>query len=172
MTEPLENVYFNWLSAKVLPDNSNIYGDLLRILHNTEFTWIILGDKNRAQDGLELRDDFLRESWFHIGSEWDHVGCSIFEMMVAFAKRASFQTDDPVRDWFWEFITNLELGEFRQVSEQDVIFIDEVLYRFVWRTYDSSGLGGMFPLRWPKRDQRKVEIGYQFFEYLDDQGRT
>ena len=53
MGEPLENLYFNWLSAKVInpldTDREATYWDLLRKLHNTEFVWVISGDDNRAK---------------------------------------------------------------------------------------------------------------------------
>lgn len=172
MSEPIEESYFNWLRAKVLSPTNMQYQDLLRELHRTEFVWLIPGDRNRAEDGLELRLDFGVESRLDPDPEWQHIGCSILEMLFAFAKRASFQTDNPPKDWFWEFITNLDLGELRHVlNEDDILFVDDVLQKFIWRTYDPSGLGGMFPMRWPKQDQTKVEIWYQFCEYLDDQGR-
>lgn len=170
MAEPIDEAYFNWLCAKVLDRGNSIYLDLMRILYQTEFIWVVRGDKNRAEDGCELRYDFLRETSYHKESEWFNTPCSIFEMLVAFAKRAEFQTDQSHKDWFWEFIENLELDEYRQVSEDDATIVEEILHDFVWRTYDSSGYGGIFPLRWPKRDQTEVEIWYQFSEYLDDQG--
>lgn len=170
MTEPIEEAYFNWLCAKVL-DNRNIYIDLLRLLHSTEFVWVVHGDHNRGADGVELREDFIRESRFASEFEWEQAGCSIFEMLLAFAKRAAFQTSEPVKNWFWEFMTNLGLSELRNLSEEDVIFVQEVLEHLIWRSYEPNGYGGMFPLRWPKRDQREVEIWYQFCEYVDEQGR-
>lgn len=171
MGEPIEDLYFKWLCAKVLDPNSRIYLDLLKVLHCTEFVWVVHGDYSRAQDGLELREDFLRETRTPNNSEWECLGCSIFEMLIALSKRASFQTGDPVKEWFWELITNLGLEELRQVSHHDYIFIDEVLHNLVWRQYDVSGQGGLFPMRWPKQDQTKLELYYQFNEYLDDQGR-
>lgn len=170
MREPIESEYFNWLCAKVVETRTPIYGDLLRILYETEFTWIVPGDKNRAEDGVELRVDFLRASDWAMDASWLNQPCSVFEAIFAFANRASFQTDTPAKDWFWEFITNLDLGEYRQVSAIDQVRIEDILQTFIWRTYDESGYGGMFPLRWPKRDQRKEELWYQFCDYLDDRG--
>jgi hypothetical protein len=171
MPEPIEHTYFNWLCAKVQKHrSSHIYRDLLWIVHTTEFTWVLPEDKNRAEDGVELRLDFLRESRVESESQWFSQPCSVLEVLVAFANRASFQTDIPVRDWFWKLMDNLDLGEYRQVSRSDEIYIREKLHTFIWRTYDPSGYGGLFPMRWPKSDQRKVEIWYQFFEYLEDQG--
>lgn len=170
MTEPIEESYFNWLCAKVIPHNSRMYRDLLRILHTTEFVWVIPMDDNRVEDGLELRTDFLRETRLDNNREWMSLGCSVFEMLLAFSRRAEFQTGIAASDWFWELINNLGLSEFRQLPSDPTV-IDEILHNFIWRTYSDDGHGGLFPLRWPKRDQREVEIWYQFYEYLEDQGR-
>lgn len=170
MSEPIEGEYFNWLCAKVQKTRALIYVDLLKILYSTEFTWVIPEDRNRAEDGLELRHDFLREAHARSDNQLINQPCSVLEVLLAFANRASFQTDIPVRDWFWEMMDNLDLGEFRQVSRVDEVHIRERLHTFIWRTYDPSGYGGLFPMRWPKTDQRKVEIWYQFCEYLEDRG--
>lgn len=171
MDEPIEGLYFNWLCAKVLSVEIPIYYELMRILYGTEFVWLVPGDQNRADDGLELREDFLRETTLYSDPEWFNSECSILEVLIAFAKRARFQTGTPTKEWFWEFLTNLGLDEFRQVSKTDRLVIDDILHDFVWRTYNSNGHGGIFPLRWPKHDQREVEIWYQFTDYLIDQGR-
>lgn len=170
MGEPIEGLYFNWLCAKVLPGDTSGYCDLMRILYKTEFVWSISGDRNREEDGLELRIDFLRETDWENEAGWYHSPCSVFEVFIAFAKRASFQTDTPVNEWFWIFMANLRLDQYRQVSKPDIAMIDRIINTFLWRIYDPSGYGGMFPLREPKHDQREVEIWYQFCEYLEDQG--
>jgi hypothetical protein len=170
MGEPIENEYFNWLCAKVLEPRGNIYYDLLGILYRTEFVWVVPGDRNRAEDGTELRLYFLNETGIEADSAWYSQPCSVLEMLIAFADRAYFQTDISARDWFWEFMTNLDLGEFRHVSREDAPVVENILHSFVWRTYDQSGSGGIFPMRWPKNDQTKIEIWYQFCEYLEDRG--
>lgn len=170
MSEPIEEEYLNWLCAKVRKTRSPMYDDLFVILHKTEFVWTVHGDRNRAEDGCELRLDFLRESGWNNDQAWFNQPCSVLEILVALAKRACFQTDRPTTEWFWEFISNLYLDDFRRVSRNDVPLIEEILHNFVWRTYDPSGHGGIFPMRWPKQDQRKVELWYQFFEYLDEKG--
>lgn len=172
MNEPFEEMYFNWLCAKVLsqqPYNPN-YRVLLETLHKTEFVWNVIGDKNRADDGLELRIDFLRETHFQRDRDWYEAPCSVLEMLIAFAQRVSFQTDMPAVDWFWRFLANLGLDEYRRVSEDDVVDIQEVIDAFVWRRYRRNGEGGLFPIRHTRCDQREVEIWYQFCEYVEDQG--
>lgn len=174
MNEPFENVYFNWLCAKVVDTTdmprSGLYVNLLRLLHTTEFVWTVMGDDNRAEDGKELRSEFILEADIPDRPEWRTiVGCSMLEMLIAFARRAEFQTDMPVRDWFWKFITNLELHLFDD-RNWDAEFANDILEQFIWRTYSSNGNGGLFPIMETSVDQRDVEIWYQFSEYVLEQG--
>lgn len=173
MSEPIEESYFNWLCSKVL-DRSRLsnpaYRDLLYILHKSEFVWRVLGDKNRCEDGIELRHSFLLTTRVQSDSEWEATPCSIFEMLYAFALKAEFQTDMPAKQWFWIFITNLKLDGYQHISEDDVLDVVDILYNFVWRIYDPTGIGGIFPLFKPKYDQRYIEIWYQFCEYVEEQG--
>jgi hypothetical protein len=176
MSEPLENLYFNWLCAKVVnPDSylpSSTYWELLKKMHKTEFVWLISGDDNRAEDGKELRKEFILQADIPDDVEWRTlIPCSVLEMFIAFARRAEFQTDIPAHEWFWEFLNNLGLNEFNDGSDIDPEEIDEILYQFIWRTYDEDGLGGMFPINNlppDHLDQTKVEIWYQFCDYLVD----
>lgn len=168
--EPIEEVYFNWLYSKVAsvenPTPSLTYLKLLRQLHQTEFVWIISGDDNRAEDGLELRREFLNQSRMQYDRSWMLVGCSVLEMLVAFAKRAQWETDIPTREWFWIFLQNLHLDGFNDSLEGFGQEVASILDCFIWRTYDHNGNGGMLPLNFSLHDQRKVEIWYQFEEFL------
>jgi hypothetical protein len=169
MTEPIEEAYFNWLCAKVTSPYINNYNDLLRILHTTEFVWTISGDRNRLQDGLELRDYFINESGYEKDPLWYNELCSVLEVLIAFAQRANFQTDIPVNDWFWKFMENLRLSEYRQqVSDLDRLEIDEILHCFVWRMYDENGYGSLFPMDGPHQDLRQIEIWYQFCAWVEE----
>lgn len=170
MNEPIENDYFNWLCAKVKEIGNPNYDDLLRILHGTEFVWVVPADRHRAADGVELRTDYFKARFKKKDPWLLEQPCSIFEVLIAMAKRAEFQTDIPFKDWFWEMISNLRLDEFRRVHASDIDQIEDILYTFVWRQYDPSGVGGLFPLSSTQNDQRKIEIWYQFFEYLRDRG--
>lgn len=178
MTEPVESEYFDWLKELVIDYNPNSdanYYDLFRILYSTEFVWdpvLAHGDHNRADDGKELRIDFLREKNMHSDEDplWLDGPCSVFEMLIAFAKRAEFQTDMPYREWFWKFLENLDLHEYRRVSRRDLSKIEEKLETFLERKYGGNGRGGILPMRVPWRNQKEVEIWYQFFDYLQEQG--
>jgi hypothetical protein len=173
MNEPIENLYFNWLYSKVasteVPTPSLTYLKLFRLLHTSEFVWLVSGDDNRAEDGLELRKQFLRESFIKHETPWIEIECSVLEMLIAFSKRAEFQTDLTAREWFWIFLVNLGLSELNDAASRIDQTVSDVLDVFVWRTYNFDGAGGMFPINNPRRDQRKLEIWYQFCDYLIDQ---
>lgn len=173
MDEPIEEVYFNWLYSKVassaMSTPSLTYWTLMRDLHCTEFVWSVLGDDNRQADGLDLRKEFLREAYLEQNPNWMSIPCSVLEMMIAFSRRASFDTELSPREWFWIFLDNLGLAELNDASLGISRIVSVVMDTFVWRTYSHDGHGGMFPLKDAEHDQRKVELYYQFCEYLVDQ---
>lgn len=168
MDEPLEDTYFRWLCSKVLRKSTRSYLELLRILFRTEYVWSVPLDRNRAADGIELREDFARETNTERDPFLESQPCSLLEFFIAFAGRASFQTNSPVRAWFWSFMENLHLDQFRQVTDPDRVIIDEILTTFMDRTYDSHGYGGMFPMTRVDRDQSEIEIWWQFCDYVQE----
>ena len=176
MDEPIEEAYFNWLYSKVArvdnPTPSLTFLTLMRDLHSTEFVFLISGDDNRAEDGLDLRREFLRESFTAQAPNWMDIPCSVLEMFIAFSRKAHFEADAySSREWFWIFLGNLSLDDLNDASDHVSEIVSEVIDQFVWRTYRHDGYGGMFPLQQPKCDQRDVEIWYQFSEYLVNPGR-
>lgn len=175
MSEPIENLYYNWLCARVVDvretSPSLTYWMLCKQLHKTEFVWLLSGDDNRAEDGKELRREFLMQAFLPDDTEWRFsIPCSVLEMLIAFSRRAEFMTDRALGKWFWRFIDNLNLKDF---SDANFIkeAVDEVLEVFIWRLYDYDGAGGLFPLKNPSKDQRETELWYQFCEYLVEQDR-
>ena len=170
----VEDLYFNWLCAKVQqvehPTPSLTHWNLLRELHRTEFVWLLSGDDNRAEDGVDLRPEFARESFIKMDPDWEQLGCSLLEMLIAFSRRASFEVDLTSAEWFWEFLQNLGLAQFDDAHDITPDEIGQVLFKLIWRTYDMNGRGGLFPMQHPEHDQRHVEIWYQFCEYLVEQG--
>lgn len=170
MSEPIEGLYFNWLCTRVNYNEPGRNTDILRLLHSTEFIWIIPGDENRSEDGKDLREDFFRDTRLSDDPNWDPLGCSVLEMMIAFAKRVEFQIDIPVKDAFWLMMRNLKLDEYYRVNAADIPRIEAALYSLNWRTYSYDGTGGLWPIQYPKEDQRQVEIWYQFCEYVIDRG--
>lgn len=171
MDGPLEHSYFNWLYSQV----SDAYPpalyrqSLLGELHRIEFTWILNFDGNRAEDGCALRIEFLNDENLAPYFNWLNEGCSVLEMLIAFSRRASFQTDQSPRDWFWVMLDNLGLLDLNDSVEDNCKQLKDIVDVFLWRTYGSNGKGGLFPMRHTQNNQRKIEIWYQFNEYLHDQ---
>lgn len=168
MDDSIDDAYFLWLGAKVadLPAVA-VQWDVLRELHGTEFAWLVVGDDNRAMDGIELRTYFCNEVGACPHPIWMGMGCSILELFIAFAMRCEFQTDIPVKEWFWMFIENL--GIKASVNSHGFIpmAIQDILHLFIWRLYEYSGYGGgLFPLRDAHQDQRQLELWYQFNDYI------
>ena len=172
MNEPIEETYFNWLYSKVasvdVPTPSLTYYTLMRDLHSTEFVWTIVGDDNRLQDGLDIRREFLNQARLKQDPAWLSIPCSVLEMLIAFSRRAEFQTELDAHEWFWIFLHNLALADLNDAQSDITEFVTEVMDQFLWRTYRENGHGGLFPLHTSMNDQRKVELWYQFCEYLVD----
>ena len=61
--EPIEELYFKWLYGQIgsvkIRNRSRTYWSLAKQLFETEFTWTISKDENRAEDGRALRYEFL-----------------------------------------------------------------------------------------------------------------
>ena len=171
-TEPLENLYFNWLCNAVnnvkVPTPSLTYYNLLRTLHKTEFIWLVAGDDNRAEDGVELRIQFLILGDIPDDPEWRSIGCSLLEMLIAFSRRAEFMTDSSSYFWFWHFIRNLNLYDYNDSVDYDEYEVMDILNRFISREYEPEGYGSILPIPESSRDQANVELWYQFCQYISE----
>lgn len=172
--------YFNWLSDKICgwrhsPQYS--YGKLLRRLHDTDFRYSIPRDRNRADDGMELRYRFALAQGYEDSPEiiLDALDgpCSVFEMMVALAIRCEEDyMDDPLVgdrtcQWFWNMIVSLGLGAMYDLRYNES-FVDETIDRFLDRDYEPNGKGGLFTIKHGTEDMRYLEIEYQLFRYLNN----
>lgn len=175
MKKPLDELYFTWLYGQVSSvkekNPSRTYWVLLRHLYQKEFVWIIPNDDNRSEDGKELRYLFVEEQGIRsVDKNWYHLGCSIFEMLIALSRRLAFETDDEPLGWFWKMIENLGLERFNDNVPYPKDEIEEILNTVIFRTYKRNGSGGLFPLRRTSKDQREVEIWYQVCDYILELG--
>lgn len=168
--------YFHWLCELVkVEQEDRSYWLLAKDLHRMPFYSLVPHDENRAMDGVTLREDYLEMVNCPKYVQLDLGECTMLEMIVALAQRINYETEDTHRDvdrtamWFWEMIGNLGLGDFTDenyVQENGMVEVDDILEKLVERNYRRSGKGGLFPLKWPKGDQRKTEIWYQMNAYL------
>lgn len=173
----LDEVYLTWLYGQVSSvqntNPANNHWELLKVLYGTAFSGHVPNDDNRSADGKDLRIEFLQSTGYPLydpyGS-WFDLDCSVLEMILALARRASFEDEaqgSPV-EWFWRMIHNLELDYYTddifEISIQETV--KEVLARLNNRTYSQNGSGGLFPLERTNVDQRTVELWTQMSAYL------
>ena len=174
---PLEEMYFGWLCHNVTPalvpgQDPIKYDNLFHVLYETEFVFLLSGDDNRAEDGKELRAEFLIAGDFPDDIEWRTLlPASVFEVILAFARKCEFNSDMSHVEWFWEMLNNLRLDQATDdsgIPQQEIL---DILEYFMWRQYQSDGDGGLFPLEHPHRNQTEIEIWDQFSDYMVDKNR-
>lgn len=166
------NKYFVFLCDFVGGGKS--YTLLLQRLFRMEFYSLVPNDDNRGVDGTKIRDLFCDEEGPQGLSLCPDGPCSILEMLIGLSIRLEFETaqskyEKTPEEWFWILIDNLDLTLF----ENSTFFhgaefddVSDIINRFLERQYNYAGEGGLFPLRRPKNDQRKIEIWYQMSAYM------
>ena len=176
LRDRIRNEYFDWMINVVSNNRFSkevSFNKLLMYLHNTEFSYSIPKDKNRAVDGVDLRYRFAYEhSDIRDAESYLSGPCTVLEMMVALSIRCEEsimdnpELGDRTGQWFWGMIASLGLGSMMD-SCFDRAYVDQVIDRFLNRKYQPNGRGGLFTVRNCKRDLRNVEIWYQMCWYLD-----
>ncbi|MCM1525377.1 MAG: hypothetical protein NC120_13075 [Ruminococcus sp.] len=175
----LKNKYFNWIYSLVCCSEytgGHSYKRLLEKLYDEEFTYVIGLDGNRAEDGFDLRYRFGDEcdiSSAAIAAYLDDRSCSVLEMMTALSLRCeeSIMSDPELGSrigrWFWGMIKSLGLYS---MTDQcfDEKAVDDTLNRFLNRSYEPNGKGGLFTVKNYRRDMRLTEIWCQMMWYLDE----
>lgn len=146
--------------------------ELAKQLHQTPFAWVIPNDVNRVEDAFEFRDEFLNTRVVQPDPEWTGMDASVLEVLTALAIRCSYQSDKPVGDWFMIFMDNLGILELVNQPLYFTYNVDDILANWMYRNYQPNGVGGLFPLRYTKLDQRTVELWNQMSEYLIEDMET
>ena len=165
---PLDEMYLEWLYDQVLvrAQRGATYWKLLRQMHQTEFTWFVPNDGNRAEDGKDLRMEWATQVGLDPPRDWLELGCSFLEMLVAMARRMEFDAGETPGHWFWCLLRNLGIESYHDGSGYSRNYVTKRMRVVMDRMYDAHGNGGLFPLQNPSKDQRKVELWYQMSEYL------
>jgi len=168
---PVDALYLEWLAQQIRKpwglDKS--YYDLFGRLHDTEFTWTVLGDDNRAQDGQDLRFVFVEEAHKDFYEKNFVRFTSLLEVMVALSRRLEFLAGGSAPDWAWRLMENLRLNHlYDPLQGARLARYNEIVEALIWRTYQPDGTGGFFPLNNPQEDQTKVEIWYQMNAYVSE----
>lgn len=169
---PLDEAYFVWLYSQVGSvknrNRAKTYWELLKLFHEKEFTWSIPLDENRANDGKDLRPQFLEQTDAELHDPaWMDMSCSMLELLIALAGKLAWEADEMNQaGWFWHLIDNLGLIRCTDAYPPDPRLVDKILDRVIHRDYYPNGSGSLFPLQHPKEDQRDVELWYQAQAYL------
>jgi hypothetical protein len=170
----LDDQYFSWLYSLVadvrIRKGRRTHWNLLRMLFSIEFAWFVPNDDNRAEDGRELRSEWISSRGIQVESSWIALGCSFLEMLIGVSRRLDFLTDEDSTFWFWHLIGNMGLLDHHDGKSLNEEEVEDSTSMVIWRTYDCDGNGGLFPLRYTDKDQRKVEIWRQLNEYLLQDG--
>lgn len=169
----MTNKYFDFLYNIIETEDSFDYLLMLQHLHRIEFYALIPNDDNRASDGLYLRETFINKRGQHALSFCPEGPCTVFEMLVGLSLRLEFETlqsewEKTPSEWFWILLDNLGLSNINNklYCDEGYNFIVTNVTLFLERRYKSNGKGGLFPLKKPKKDQKKVEIWYQMSAYI------
>lgn len=171
----LDERFFEWVATEVdiyrTSNPARSYWLLLEEMYKTPFRPVLTRDVNRIEDGLRLRLDWARRYGEGDNTDmWLTLEVSVLEVLVALAQHLSFKTGMTTGEWFWEVLDNLDLRSFSDAEYLDGggEQVTVILERFVSRRYSEEGLGGPFPLKHARSDQRGVEIWYQMNAYLSE----
>lgn len=166
--------YLKWLLKECNLNNSFYvkYKELLSYLLETDFVYVIEKDRNRALDGLDLRDKYYEDTGYEYDEDCDT--CSVLEMLIALSIRVDdeytgYPGEEHPEDIFLEMFNNLQLNRFKGVgfSYEEV---DEILNIWMYRQFQPDGSGSIFMIEDPYVDQREIEIWDQMQEFLNEGG--
>lgn len=180
MSEPLDELYLKWLYEQVadpdFPVKELTFWRIFRILYATPFdesAWFVPHDVNRAADGKELRLRFFDDhEELGVDPDWMELDCSFLEMMVGLSHRLEFEADGKAHYWFWILMHNIGLSKYNDQTRLNRAHVKDIIDQVIYRRYDSSGRGGLFPLKNPREDQRYVQIWDQMSAYVMEQPRS
>ena len=154
------------------------YERILYVLDSTPFIWSIERDANRANMGLELKDDWFtslssikeREDVYLSG--FSLTVASVFDVIYSLARSIDEILYDPngnnTLKYLEELILNLYKSYDMDIFDADITddSLQIPIFRFIDREYKYNGVGGLFPLDNPVDDQRDVELWYQMQAYI------
>lgn len=171
-SDQITNEYFDWMYDYVCKGRAHkevSYRKLFAYLHDTEFTYCLERDENRAYDGVCLRRRFARtkdeRDYNYILDILDRP-CSVLEMMLALAIRFEEEImDNPlygnrIKQWFWSMMKNMGLNMMTDAAF-DKRYVERSINTMLNRTYDPNGRGGLFYIPNCQDDLRKFEIWTQ-----------
>lgn len=176
IAQRLDEEYLAWLYSQVADPTAEepglTYWKLFKLLYTEEYTWSVPNDDNRLEDGKALRREFVdTEGQRGVPDDWLELPCSVLELMVGLARRAAFEADGECHYWFWRMMENVKLHKYNdswRLQTKTASRIKNILEILMLRQYEPNGQGGFFPLKYPNKDQRNVELWYQLSSYVQE----
>ena len=180
--EELRERYFEWLHRSVYrvskydQDDTYSFRMLSRELLEIPYHYDIPRDELRVGDGIRLRYKFGAQFGYDdqtIVCSLDDKPCSVFEVMVALAKRcesdimANPSYGNRTIQWYNDMIVSLGLGGQYNLNF-DAAKVHEAAERMMNHEYEPNGKGGLFTVRHPIRDMRELELWSQMCDYLNE----
>lgn len=174
-----EYEYRNWLVslACTLCEGFGDYHELFEYLYSREFVYTIPMDRNRAADGICLRDSFA-DTYGYLGIRDDlNMPCNMLELMISVADRCEkqFMSDAELGDrtgmWLYEMLSSLKLEDLTD-GYFDYARARRAIDVLLAHSYCRNGRGGLFTVKNRNVDMRKAEIWYQMNWYLDEVNET
>ena len=166
-----DDLYYDWLCNKLGADPDHYI--LFSILYRKRFIVVARMDQNFVDNVGRLRDIYEKETGNKYQGHKSTTWCSVLELLYLVALRwdeVISNLHPRYEQWFWEMIRNLGLDGYTddELLERSNLrwAIEDILDTFMDRTYYYDGRGGLFPLKFPEKDQRKVDIWYQLQAYL------
>ena len=168
--------YLERCTGKVF--KGRLYYNLLEALYHTEFYSSVEMDINRVHDTRALRDEYITSyrddpNIRTIPGDVYRQPTNVLEILLSLSDRIDnivdvgiYNNDEDILNyWFWKMIENVGLDELDDVN-WDTDKYDEIIHRWLNRSYGRDGKGGLFPLKNPSKNQKHVELWYQMQEYL------
>ena len=167
--------------AQVDAEGGRGYLELCRVMQDTNFLPILEMDDNRCEDCRELRADYAElyddEEAADILDGLYGETCTMMELTVVLAEKMRYNLEDSEYEagtgkWFLEMLENCGLTEYDneqfEENEDSEDQVRTILTTLIFRKIGWDGEGSYFPLRWPKQDQRYVELIIQMNNYIEE----
>lgn len=166
----------------IFPDEGtrNKYSNVLHLLYNTQFEYILTLDENRQRDGIDLRYHFsyaCKIPYDIIEINFDNSRCSVLEMLAALAKRceddimSDLHYGDRTPEWFSIMFGNLGLFNYSDLnwSINSYYEVKNIIRKFMFREYNYDGSnGGLFIFPNSVYDLRNLQLWDQMSLYMNE----
>lgn len=164
------------------------YLRLCETLQDIEFLPQTAMDENRCGECMDLRRDFAMKDYKSEGplvqqgvlDLLDGIfgeNGTMLELLTVLAEKMAFEVCDSeyeanTRKWFTEMLCNCGVYDhatndcFEKEGNEEIIL--DAMNTVIFNKIGWDGEGGLFPLVYPKYDQRKVELVIQMNNYLEE----